>query len=509
MSLKKRYFFKLITNLTGFAIGLITQTIVPRSLGPASYGNFSFLTGFFWQIAGFLNLNSSTAFYTKLSKRQDDKALVGFYMRLSLVISAILVLSSIVPVLLGFKSFLWPSQRFIFILLGSIWAVLSFYSMVLNDMSDAYGLTVKAESIKIAVKLGGLAIILFMFWKGLFSLGNFFIYQLVILAIPIIFMLMMLSRSGRGIFLPPDPGTSFKPYVREFKEFCLPLFWFTAASMVAQIADRWLLQKFSGSVNQGFYALSYQVGAICFLFTSALIPLLLREQSISHGKNDIEESKRIFKKYALLLYVITAFFCCFIAVEARDVLKFFGGKAYEGALVPLILMSLYPIHQTYGQINGNMFFATERVNTYKNIGMLFVFIGIPFTFIILGPSSYGALQMGASGLAIKMLALQIISTNVQLWYNTKYLGLAFNEFLFHQISVVAIFITSAFLSSFPLHYFFPGWSFVLLFGVSGIIYSSVSLILLLYKPELFSVNRQDLDNMIGLIKSKLEFNRAN
>ena len=76
-SLKKRYFAKLSANFAGFAMSLVTEAIVPRGLGPRAYGNFSFLSNFFTQVVGMLDMGTSTCFYTKLSRRQQEFGLVS------------------------------------------------------------------------------------------------------------------------------------------------------------------------------------------------------------------------------------------------------------------------------------------------------------------------------------------------------------------------------------------------------------------------------------------------
>src|SRR5208283_1408341 len=159
-SLKKRYFFKLMTNLVGMGVGIGTQSIVPRALGPASYGDFSFLTNFFYQVVGFLNMNTSTAYYTMLSQRQYDTGLVRFYMYLTVFIGFSLSLLVVICFAAGLNPILWPGQTGLFIVFGAVWAFMTFYVMVFSDMSDAYGLTVKSELVKMTVKIFGFFLIL-------------------------------------------------------------------------------------------------------------------------------------------------------------------------------------------------------------------------------------------------------------------------------------------------------------------------------------------------------------
>ena len=78
-SLNKRYAFKLSVSLVGLPIGLVTQSILPRMLGPVVYGNFGFVTSFFSQAIGFLYAGPSAGFYSKLSQRPSELGLVQFF----------------------------------------------------------------------------------------------------------------------------------------------------------------------------------------------------------------------------------------------------------------------------------------------------------------------------------------------------------------------------------------------------------------------------------------------
>lgn len=505
MSFKKRYFFKLITNFVGFGIGLITQAIVPRALGPASYGNFSFLTSFFWQIAGFLNFNSSTAFYTKLSQRQNDRGLVGFYFYLILLIGLVLFLVVMLASVLGIRQFIWPEQNIIFIAMGAIWAFLTFCTMILTDISDAYALTVKSESINIILKITGVCVILFLFWKKWFSFFNYFSYQLVFLILSSMLMIYMIRHNGfQALGFVRLSKAQAQSYFREFSVFCLPLVIFTAFATAGQIGDRWFLQKFSGSANQGYYSFAYNVGNICMLFTSALVPLVLREQSIHFGNLDFEKLKNNFSRSLSVLVATTAFICCFLAVKSSSIIKIFAGDAYAAAFVPMVLMCLYPIQQTYGQLNANFFFATGRVHTYRNIGIIFILIGLVLTFFLLGPKGLRGLNLGANGLSFKMMLLAAASVNVQLWFNAKYLGLSFKKLVLNQLATILIFITCAWAISGFIGFVFPGLGHIAHFIISGSVYTFVCGIILFLYPGAIAVTKDDVYQLRRFIHRGIE-----
>ncbi len=355
-SLKKRYLFKLMTNFVGLGIGLVTQAIVPRVLGPSSYGNFSFLTNFFLQLNGFLNLDSATAFYTKLSQRQQDKGLISFYFYLTLLSGLVMGILTIAIYLLGFDHLVWPQQKTLFVVLAAIWAFLQVYSVTLVQVADAYGLTTKSEVVTMVQKIIGLVIIVFLFFGNMLSLLSYFVFQLFMFLI-IINSLYVLIRKYKGDIFSHWRlnGGQLRSYIKEFTSFCLPLIIFSFFAILAQMLDRWLLQKFSGSVQQGFYALAYQTGTVCSLFLSAMIPLIMREYAILFAKVDLERMRQLFTKYNKMLCAIAAFFGCFLAAEAKNVMLIFGGQAYTGAIIPITIMCFFPIQQSYGQMNAAFF----------------------------------------------------------------------------------------------------------------------------------------------------------
>ena len=84
--LAQRYLFKLIANIASVPVYLVMEALLPRALGPAMYGNYSFATNLFQQFFGFLDMGTSTCFYNALSRRPKETGLISFYFRLTLLI---------------------------------------------------------------------------------------------------------------------------------------------------------------------------------------------------------------------------------------------------------------------------------------------------------------------------------------------------------------------------------------------------------------------------------------
>jgi O-antigen/teichoic acid export membrane protein len=173
-SLNKRYLYKLATNLVGLAIGLVTQAIIPRGLGPKAYGDFSFLSNFFSQFVGFFDMGTSICFYTKLSQRQKDIRLIIFYVSFAIIASIAVALLVFIFSFTPFTKQIWPDQLMFFVYLAAIWGIFSWLIQILNSMVDAFGLTVPSEMARMAQKILGLVLIVALFFSDQLNLSNFF-----------------------------------------------------------------------------------------------------------------------------------------------------------------------------------------------------------------------------------------------------------------------------------------------------------------------------------------------
>ena len=182
-SLKKRYFYKLGASLICIPISLITAAVVPRTLGPAAYGNFSFLTQFFAKIVGFFDSGTSIGFYTKMSQRLHEKGLIKFYWFFVLIISLIVMITVPIVILLNKQDLLWPDQNIKYIWMALFFSLATWCSQIVIKIVDAYGYTAKGEIVRILQRIIGLVLILTLFFIGNLNLTTFFYYSYFILFI--------------------------------------------------------------------------------------------------------------------------------------------------------------------------------------------------------------------------------------------------------------------------------------------------------------------------------------
>ncbi len=496
-SLKKRYFYKLSTNFIGLLINMVTQAIIPRGLGPKAYGDFNFLTNIFNQIASFLDMGTSLGFYTKLSQRPGEFSLVSFYLYFTGIVSLLIAGFVFVASLSPFYTGLWPEQEVRYIYMAAVFSILTWISQVFNKMIDAYGLTVTAESAKIIQKISGMVLILLLYVSHQLNLTNYFYYHYLLLFFLGGILVWIMER--RGYSMKKSWRLShiqINEYLREFYQYSHPLLIYAIVGMIVGIFDRWLLQFYSGSIQQGFYSLSYQIGAICFLFTSAMTPLLMREFSIAHGNKDVTRMALLFRRYIPLLYSIAAYFSCFIAVQADKVIFIFGGDKYKEAVMTVAIMAFYPVHQTYGQLSGSVFYASGQTAVYRNIGITFMLIGLPVTYFLIAPENYWGLDAGSTGLAIKMVLLQFFAINVQLYYNSRLLKLSFIKYFGHQLfSMVCLFMTAVIAAFIVERILMPGEHIITTFLLTGALYTIMVICLVCFLPVVFGLKRQDIQSV--------------
>lgn len=504
-SLKKRWLYKFFANVIGFGMGFITQSIVPRGLGPTAYGNFSFLSNFFTQLVSFFEMGTSTCFYTRLSQRQKERELVSFYLYfIGFVAVGVAIFVAATMITVTYPKF-WPGQEVFYIYLAAGFGILTLIVFVLNNMADAYGITIMAEKIKILQKALAVLIVVLLYVFNQINLANFFYLQYAILLFLIFSFLYIMKReghlSGQRLIIAFD---KVKKYAKEFYNYSHPLFIFSFIGMFVNILDRWLLQLFGGSIQQGFFGFSFQISALCFLFAGALTPLLMREFSISYAKKDIKEMSRLFQRYMPVLLFVTAFLTCFIASQAGTIIQFMGGEKYKGSLWPVFIMAFYPIYQVHGQVCGSVFFATDETKLYCNIGIFFMLIGIPITYFLIAPKALWGLNSGAIGLAAKTMLLQILAINVLLYHNAKVLKFSIRKHLFNQVINIGLLLLFAFLASFIANLIlgFSGNN-VLKFFFTGLVYTATVAAVIYVFPDIFTLRKDDINDALQIGFRKL------
>ena len=485
-SLKKRYAIKLLANIINGVINAILVAIVPKALGPVAYGQFTFIQNFFIKAIGFLDMGSSLAFFTKLSANQERKELILFYFLYAIFVLLTIALFVYVIEIFGYTKNLFPDIPNQYIFMGLFFGFLSWLTQIFIKISDAYALTVSVELIKIAHKIASLLLILYFIYYTAFDLEGYFYFQYIALISFLLILTWLFIK--KNIFKEIlNSQFSILHLLKEFIEYCHPLVVYNIVGLIVGFLDIWLLQKYGGATQTGFYGLAYSLAAMCFLFTSAMTPIITREFSKSYAQKDLDQMKRLFYRYIPMLYSVAAYFSVFVSMQSENVLEIFTDDKFKDAYLVLMIMAFYPIHQTYGQLSSSIFYATGQTKLMRNIALFTQPLGFMISFLLIF-----ILNMGAVGLAIKMIVRQLISVNIQLYFNAKFLKLDLKYFIFHQIYSVLLFVVLAFISTQIV--FFD--SAIISFLISGILYTFFVIISMFLYPKVFSVSKDELKELL-------------
>lgn len=506
-TLARRYAFKLLANMASVPVYLVMEAILPRALGPQTYGNYAFVTNLFQQFTGFLDMGTSTCFYNALSRRQQEGTLVSFYARIMVVVLAVMLLASCLLLVPEVGQWIMPDVPLWMAPFGAVWAFLFWWSRVLRSMNDAIGATVKSELVRTVCSLGSIFILVALFWGDWLNVQSLFIQQYILMGGTAAGFWMVMRGFWKDMRWRLPPGTG-KAYGKEFFDYSHPLFVQALLSFLLLAAERWLLQWFEGSAQQGFFALSQKVSMACFLFVSAMTPLIMRELSIAWGQKDKDAMGRLLTRFAPMLYMIAAYFSCFTVAEGEVLVRIFGGDEFLAAIVPVQIMALYPVHQTYGQLAGSVFHATGRTTVMRNLTALECVYGFAAAWFLLAPPAYMGLGLGAMGLAIKTVCVQFVTVNIYLWLASRMIPLNYWRNLAHQFWCVGILLTLAYgCRTLTFLLTLGDLGDVARFMVSGMFYTTLVASLAWFFPPIMGLSREEFREILVRVRGAVRRGR--
>lgn len=448
-------------------LGLVTMAFIPRTLGPENFGRFEFITSNFKLILDTLALQVPVAYFNWVSRKghkEEADVASGVTFFFSLLMTGCFALFIAAAIVGKFHSVLWPGIEPVYLWESLLFTLAVFLYQILVYLSDGKSLTVGLEKIRLLQNALKCLVLVGLVFAGLMNLHAYFFSQIAVISVAIALSAVWLAKQGTCSIKALQPWRFAREEIRRFWsfawEYARPLTMLMAGSFLFLYFDRWFLQLIGGSVQQGYFGLSDRLGAIAFVFTSAMTPLLTREFAFAHEEKNTERLVRLFDRIKLFLLIATAT-SCFLSVQSATVVKLFGGQKFSGAVVPIAIMALYPIHQTFGQLSGALLMATGRTGLYSRIGLTVMILNVPLTYFLIAPTTFAVpgMALGATGLALKMVAAQFLITNIQLFCNTRYLQISYRKWFIFQAAMIPLVYGLAYgvslLTSHAFHAAFP------------------------------------------------------
>ncbi len=500
-SLKKRFLFKLATNIVGFTISILTAGLVPRALGVDGYGNYTFLYTILMQFLLFIEIKSSTWFFKRVSQNNDAKENFVFY---GYLISAFIIILFLVIGFLYFFNFsnmVFLKQPISYVILAAVVVFVSWLQSVFSQMMDAYGQTVWLEKMQIVFRIVSILLLVSIIYFNGLSIVKYFVFQFFVALSQILVIYFYLKKYKDIIFIARIRFEEFKKQFRAFYVYCAPLALYQLVGTIYLLADRWMLQFFGGANQQGLFSFSLLFTNVCVIFTTAMMPLLMREMSIYAENKDTAKMSLLFRNQVPMLYAITAFFCCFLFTQAENLIGIFGGAKYANAVPIFLIYIFYPLVYTYGNLHSTVFYSSGRTNVYLYLSLIMTPLSLVATYILVGDNKYVGMNLGGRGLALKEIVMGGINCIVYLTVNARFLKLNFIKHFLHLICSPFIFVAIGLAS----HYCVSIYSIERVqinFIVSGVFYTLLVVILVAFVPRVFGLKKHQINDFYLIIKSK-------
>ena len=131
-------------------------------------------------------------------------------------------------------------------------------------------------------------------------------------------------------------------------------------------------------------------------------------------------------------------------------------------------------------------------------------LSLAVSYFLIAPQSAGGLHLGAMGLALQMLVVQVVAVNVQLYFNAKHLGLRMSRYVAHQIaSAAALLVLAHAARRLADGLIGPGFFGVGAFVAAGIAYTAAVAAVGWTWPKLFGLDRDQLSGLLAVLRAKL------
>ena len=391
--------------------------ILTRAMPPELYGQFLFIQSHFITFVNGLDFGASQAMFTYASRGQADfQRVLPAYIRYVAILVLGLLGYFFGVCFFGASSAIWPGIAIPCAALGLVAACLLYIQVASASVAEAAGLVGQIESAKMARSLLLVGVFALLYWQHRIGINSIFVVQIVG---ALVLMLYGCVLSHRHYATPLDLANARDGWTL-IQRFVKPLLVYSGIGLVIPLLDRWLLQKYGGSSQQAYYGVCLQICSFIFLAAGSTTSLFQREVSKLAGSNDNEQIGALYVRTSRYFFFGTAVLAIFFSSFSGEVLTLIGGPQYApGKVVGAVLM-LYPIHQVYGQLSASVYYSTDRVKQVTTIGIttMLCTLVLSYLFIVWW-------DLGALGLAIKMVAGQLIEVLMKTYFNAKYLRLDF------------------------------------------------------------------------------------
>lgn len=434
-----RFLFSLATScfrgLSTLAIGIL----LARYLGIDDYGNLAFLVATSLAVKQLIDFGASSAFFTFLSQKKRKKSFVWkfwvfFFGKYILTIF-------IVFVALPNSTFdlIWQdnSEKSVILAILAIGLQADFWPTS-SQLLESQRSTILSQVIFTITQIAHILLVILLNYIGMLSISSYFLMVSILWCLAGVFAFVKYrvqtdeDEDGIG-------NVNLKKYIR----YCAPIIPVIFMSFCIEFIDKWMLQRYGGAREQAFFSVASQISSVSLVITASFIKIFWKEIAELMHREDDSKAKLFYLNTRNVIYLIGCAIACSMIPVSGELLSALYGTVYSAAALPLTIMAIYSVQQSLGQIDSAFLMASEKTN----IGLISNIILFPICIIlsilfISDLNFFGyelGLNLGASGLAIKLVITQFISIMVMSYLIQKFYKLRFNYF--YQLRVPFIFIS--------------------------------------------------------------------
>jgi O-antigen/teichoic acid export membrane protein len=427
------------TNIIRLVLSFFTGLLIARVLIPSAYGDYSFLLGSFSAIAGLLDMGTSTAFFTFVAQRQRGLRFVAYYglwlcMQLAMMVAFVVVLPDriLVQIWLGQPRGAVLLALFMTFSMNQLW---TFTSQLGESARD----TVGVQARNLLASACYLAIVV-----GLARAGWARVETLLLAggALYVTLALAYAAKLYRQAVFPPGQPVNTREMLADFAAYCYPSV--VVAGFAYTFLDGYFLQRFSGSVQQGYYGVTSRFASVALLMSGATVQVLWKEIAEANAAHNTARVKYLLRAFSRGLVFMTAVLGAALLPFAEDVLAMTVGPAYVNAWLPFSIMMIYPVYQAMNVTHDVALLAIAETRTRNRILLGYCGISLIAGYLFLAPRMgvVPGLELGATGLAAKVLICGLLQANVAAYFAWKCLGGRFEWK--HQIAALLVLVPLGF-----------------------------------------------------------------
>jgi O-antigen/teichoic acid export membrane protein len=405
------------------ALAFISAAIVPRLLGPAVYGNYTFLLSTSSTLRAFLDNGTQQAFFTFSARDSHSGGLTKLY---ACVLAGQFALTMLVIGALaaaGKLSWVWPGQAMDDIVWVTVLEWTLFLAVSLQQLGDSKAHTIYPQLLGALASVAVLLGLLTLWATGRLDFDSFVRLNLAGAILTSALLGYWLIGRHSDLFWRGAP--SLRSVAKRWWTFASPLLLLQYYTPVVAYLGLYLIQRWYGSAEQGHWGLTLQWSALAMIFTNASIMIFWREIAHHTSTGALPRAAAAYERFSRLFYVLVFALACWLSVGSGTLVRAVAGEQFSAAGAVLAIMAFYPVAQTLGQITATSLKALERTGLYARWS---VYLSVPdllLTYFLVAPSTapIPGVGLGAVGLAIKTALYGLVSVHVYDWLNCRILGI--------------------------------------------------------------------------------------